>query len=310
MTAAVRRARRVRPRGPGRAAASAGRSRISSSAAVPGSTKAGWGRSTRASGTWRAAASRKRLFEAECLREYAETFPTVCGDFAFYQFPTEEFWRNLFRRTPASFPLRLQSAGTDHLQSVPVASRATERRPARDNEAFLDARLLKEMFLRPLWPYRDKTALLIFEFGAFGRRSFAELHEFLDRLDPFLAALPRGVPLRGGDPQPGVSGEGLLRVPARARRGARLQRVVEDAGIAEPDGDSRFGDRGLPGLPGAAAARACVRGRGGELPAVHKGAGPESGGAGIDAAADRAGAREQSSGCSCSSTTGWRGMRR
>ena len=46
------------------------------------------------------------------------------------------------------------------------------------------------MFLRPLLPYREKTALLIFEFGAFGRRSFAELGEFLDRLDPFLAALP------------------------------------------------------------------------------------------------------------------------
>jgi uncharacterized protein YecE (DUF72 family) len=46
------------------------------------------------------------------------------------------------------------------------------------------------MFARPLLPYRDKTALMIFEFGAFGKRSFADLGEFLDRLDPFLAALP------------------------------------------------------------------------------------------------------------------------
>jgi uncharacterized protein YecE (DUF72 family) len=50
--------------------------------------------------------------------------------------------------------------------------------------------MLREMFLRPLLPYREKTALLIFEFGAFGQRSFAELGEFLERLDPFLAALP------------------------------------------------------------------------------------------------------------------------
>jgi uncharacterized protein YecE (DUF72 family) len=49
---------------------------------------------------------------------------------------------------------------------------------------------LREMFLRPLLPYREKTALLIFEFGAFGRKAFTELGEFLDRLDPFLAALP------------------------------------------------------------------------------------------------------------------------
>jgi uncharacterized protein YecE (DUF72 family) len=42
-------------------------------------------------------------FEQECLTEYAETFSTVCGDFAFYQFPTEEYWRRLFSRTPPGF---------------------------------------------------------------------------------------------------------------------------------------------------------------------------------------------------------------
>ena len=46
------------------------------------------------------------------------------------------------------------------------------------------------MFLRPLMPYQKQTALLIFEFGTFGRSTFAEPGEFLDRLDPFLAALP------------------------------------------------------------------------------------------------------------------------
>src|SRR5437899_10907067 len=40
----------------------------------------------------------KRTFERECLTEYSETFPTVCGDFAFYQFPTDEFWAKLFSR--------------------------------------------------------------------------------------------------------------------------------------------------------------------------------------------------------------------
>src|SRR5260370_12597020 len=45
----------------------------------------------------------KRLFEAQCLREYAGIFPTVCGDFAFYQFPTEHFFQRLFSHTPADF---------------------------------------------------------------------------------------------------------------------------------------------------------------------------------------------------------------
>src|SRR5713226_2852760 len=45
--------------------------------------------------------SRKK-FEAECLREYAETFPAVGGDFSFYQIPTPEFWACLFGGTPAT----------------------------------------------------------------------------------------------------------------------------------------------------------------------------------------------------------------
>ena len=31
----------------------------------------------------------KKLFEETCLSEYAQVFPAVCGDFAFYQFPSD-----------------------------------------------------------------------------------------------------------------------------------------------------------------------------------------------------------------------------
>src|SRR5690242_5723266 len=41
----------------------------------------------------------KSKFEAEC----AETFPAACGDFAFYQFPTAEYWEKLFSSTPEGF---------------------------------------------------------------------------------------------------------------------------------------------------------------------------------------------------------------
>jgi uncharacterized protein YecE (DUF72 family) len=131
----------------------------------------------------------KKAFEAEALREYAETFPTVCGDFAFYQFPTEEFWRKLFQQTPAGFQFAFKVPEQITCKIFPTHPRYGPQ-AGQDNEAFLDARMLYDMFLRPLLPYREKTALLIFEFGAFGRRSFAELGKFLDRLDPFLAALP------------------------------------------------------------------------------------------------------------------------
>jgi uncharacterized protein YecE (DUF72 family) len=132
----------------------------------------------------------RKLFEQECLREYAEIFPTVCGDFAFYQFPNEEFWQRLFSRVPEGFRFAFKVPEQITCKVFPKHPRYGQQ-AGKENEGFLDARMLKEMFLRPLEQYRDKTALLIFEFGAFGRRSFAELPEFLDRLDPFLSALPR-----------------------------------------------------------------------------------------------------------------------
>src|SRR5438132_1574712 len=45
----------------------------------------------------------RKAFEAGCLAEYAETFPVVCGDFAFYQFPSPDYWKRLFEATPSSF---------------------------------------------------------------------------------------------------------------------------------------------------------------------------------------------------------------
>jgi uncharacterized protein YecE (DUF72 family) len=131
----------------------------------------------------------RKAFEAECLREYAETFPAVCGDFAFYQFPTEDFWRRLFQQTPENFRFAFKVPEQITCKVFPEHARYGPQ-AGTDNEAFLDAAMLREMFLRPLLPYREKTAVLIFEFGSFGRRSFAELPEFLERLDPFLAALP------------------------------------------------------------------------------------------------------------------------
>jgi uncharacterized protein YecE (DUF72 family) len=47
--------------------------------------------------------------------------------------------------------------------------------------------VLESEFLAPLEPYRERVAVLIFEFGAF---SGVSLDEFLSLLDPFLASLP------------------------------------------------------------------------------------------------------------------------
>src|ERR1700690_1505669 len=66
--------------------------------------------------------SRKR-FEAECLREYAETFPTVCGDFAFYQFPAPAFWAKLFAAVAPQFQFSFKIPEQITVQRFPAHTR-------------------------------------------------------------------------------------------------------------------------------------------------------------------------------------------
>jgi uncharacterized protein YecE (DUF72 family) len=133
----------------------------------------------------------QKLFDATCLREYAETFPTVCGDFAFYQFPTADFWEKLFAQVPEGFRFAFKAPEQITCNIFPRHARYGPQ-GGTANPDFLNAEMMKEMFLRPLWRHRAKTALVIFEFGVFGKRSFENTAQFLDRLDPFLAALPAG----------------------------------------------------------------------------------------------------------------------
>src|SRR5262249_13819369 len=96
----------------------------------------------------------KRKFEAECLAEYAQTFPTVCGDFAFYQFPTAEYWAGLFEGTPASLSVGLKVPEAITVARWPKHARYGEK-GGQENKAFLDAALFRDAFVRPLEPYAD-----------------------------------------------------------------------------------------------------------------------------------------------------------
>lgn len=131
----------------------------------------------------------RQLFERECLREYAETFPTVCGDFAFYQFPTDEFWAKLFARTPPGFRFAFKVPEQITCRRFPSHGRYGPN-AGKENPDFLNSRLFAEGLLKPLEPYKGRAALLIFEFGTFSQKAFTDLPSFLDALDPFLAALP------------------------------------------------------------------------------------------------------------------------
>jgi uncharacterized protein YecE (DUF72 family) len=132
----------------------------------------------------------QKKFERTCLAEYAETFPIVCGDFSFYQFPPEDYWRQLFAQTPASFRFALKAPQMITVKRFSVRGRHPSL-AGLPNESFLDVGLLEQMFLKPLSLYGDKVALLIFEFGSFSREDFENGDRFAEALDGFLARLPK-----------------------------------------------------------------------------------------------------------------------
>ncbi|MEO8097694.1 MAG: DUF72 domain-containing protein [Acidobacteriota bacterium] len=127
----------------------------------------------------------KKRFEAECLSEFAEVFPAVCGDFSFYQFPTPEFWRKLFGSAPAALRFGLKVPEEVTVEVFPRHPRYGAR-AGMENPAYLNAETLKALFLEPLEEYRDRIGPLIFEFGARG----AAPREFVETLEPFLGQLP------------------------------------------------------------------------------------------------------------------------
>lgn len=132
--------------------------------------------------------SRKR-FEAECLAEYAEIFPVVCGDFSFYQLPTAEFWRKLFDGVPSGLQFAFKVPEEITVCSFPIQHRYGARAGVL-NPNFLNAGLLKSEFLDLLAPYRKRVSVIIFEFGVIRKSTFSGVGEFLDALAPFLRTLP------------------------------------------------------------------------------------------------------------------------
>ncbi len=161
------------------------RKTTSGSEPVPGNTKVGSTRFTTATAIFRAGRFSQKRFEAECLAEYAETFPIVCGDFSFYQFPSPEFWSKLFASAPPALRFALKVPEEVTCEVFPKHARYGPRAGLK-NETYLNADALSALFLEVLAPYAARIATLIFEFGT----RAAPPYEFVDRLDSFLDALP------------------------------------------------------------------------------------------------------------------------
>ncbi|MBI1895640.1 MAG: DUF72 domain-containing protein [Acidobacteria bacterium] len=132
----------------------------------------------------------RRKFEQECIAEYAETFPIVCGDFSFYQFPPPEFWKKLFDLAPPRLRFAFKTPEEITAKVFPTHPRYGDR-AGRPNPTFLSAEMLDASFLEPLRPYRERIAVLIVEFGTFSKKSYPEPAQFFAELDDFLRRLPR-----------------------------------------------------------------------------------------------------------------------
>lgn len=131
----------------------------------------------------------KKQFEDNCLSEYATVFPAVCGDFAFYQFPSDALWSRLFRQTPPSFRWGLKAPEQITAPEYPVHPRYGALAGLL-NPTFMDAELFTQSFLGPLQPYRAQTGVIIFEFNSFSGKG--DPREFVSKLDRFFSALPGG----------------------------------------------------------------------------------------------------------------------
>jgi uncharacterized protein YecE (DUF72 family) len=132
----------------------------------------------------------QKKFEAECLQEYARTFPIVCGDFSFYQFPPEDYWKRLFGSAPETLRFGFKVPEEITRKDFPARERYGNRAGV-SNPSYLNATLFEESFLEFLRPYGTRVAMVILEFGTFSRRSYETPAVFFEDLDRFLGALPR-----------------------------------------------------------------------------------------------------------------------
>ncbi len=131
----------------------------------------------------------QKKFEQECLTEYARVFPAVGGDFSFYQFPSAEYWRRLFDQAPAGFALGLKVPEEITAERYPKHARYGDR-AGQDNPHFMDADVLREMFLNRIEPHHDRLGPVMFEFGKIYRGPLSKPGAFAERLDGLLSRLP------------------------------------------------------------------------------------------------------------------------
>jgi len=133
----------------------------------------------------------KKAFNQECLTEYSRLFPTVCADFALYDFPKTETLHVLHEQTEDEFRISLKVTDRITVRRYPSIPRYGDL-AGKENPDFLNPDLFQEAFLGPVEQLRKKRGVIIFEFSAFKENSGVTCESFIEQMDNFLGALPKG----------------------------------------------------------------------------------------------------------------------
>ena len=133
----------------------------------------------------------KARFKRDCLKRYAEVFRSVCVDATYYHLPRKGEFGKLVDQVPEGFRFTFKVPDQITIKNFPNVTTFGENR-GRANEYFLDPRLFRMGFLRPLEQIRDYVGMLVFEFSHFHMDDFEHGREFVAALDKFFAELPDG----------------------------------------------------------------------------------------------------------------------
>lgn len=133
----------------------------------------------------------KKVFDQECLSEYSEIFPTVCADFALYDFPDYEQMQVLHDSTADDFRVSLKVTDRITIKRYPNLPRHGLS-AGKENPDFLNVSLLEDAFLKPINGLRKKRGAIIFEFSTFYPGSGITYGAYVEAIDRFLSRLPKG----------------------------------------------------------------------------------------------------------------------
>jgi len=139
------------------------------------------------------AASPEKMTSAERLALYAESgrFETVEADFTFYRPQTSREWRRYASALPAKFPVVSKVWEEITCERFPKIERHGAK-GGEPNPNYLSAEAFRREVLEPAEEgFADHLGPFVFEFGRDSSPDREKKARFRDRLDRFLAALPR-----------------------------------------------------------------------------------------------------------------------